>query len=285
MLKGDIKLKECIQKILEEGFLDENPRPKYEDGTPAHTISINHITQTYDLSKGELPLTTLRKIAIKNSIKEILWIYQDASNSLDVLENKYNIHWWNEWESTVNPRTIGQRYGATVDRYNLMKNLLDDLIKDPFGRRHIISLWQEQDFSETDGLKPCAFLTIWNVRKGIDDKKYLDMCLVQRSSDYLTAGIINQLQYICLQMMVARHCGYELGKFTWFVANMQIYDRHLEQAKILLEREPVKCNTKIILNPDKKDFYSFTVDDFILEDYPVKEIEQKNPQLKFELGI
>ena len=180
MLKGDKNLKENISRILEEGFLDENPRPIYEDGTPAHTLSINHIVQTYDLSKGELPLTTLRKIAVKNSIKEILWIYQDASNSLDILENKYNIHWWNEWESTQIPRTIGQRYGATVDRYGLMKNLLEDLIKDPFGRRHIMSLWQEQDFNETDGLKPCAFLTIWNVRKGKDNKKYLDMCLVQR---------------------------------------------------------------------------------------------------------
>ena len=285
MLKGDINLKENIKRILDEGFLDENPRPHYEDGTPAHTLSINHVTQTYDLQKGELPLITTRKIAVKNSIKEILWIYQDASNSLDVLENKYNIHWWNEWESQVLPRTIGQRYGATVKRYNLMKNLLEDLIKDPFGRRHIISLWQEQDFQETDGLKPCAFLTIWNVRKGKDNKNYLDMCLVQRSSDYLTAGVINQFQYICLQMMVSRHCGYELGKFTWFVANMQIYDRHIEQAEILLKREPIECSPKIILNPNKTNFYDFTIDDFELVDYPSKEIEEKNPQLKFELGI
>lgn len=180
MLKGDIYLKDNIIKILEEGFLDENPRPIYKDGTPAHTLSINHVVQTYDLSKGELPLTTLRKVAIKNSIKEILWIYQDASSSLEILEDKYGIHWWNEWESKDIPGTIGQRYGATVREYNLMKNLLDDLIKDPFGRRHIISLWQEKDFNETDGLKPCAFLTIWNVRKGKNDKKYLDMCLVQR---------------------------------------------------------------------------------------------------------
>lgn len=214
MLKGDIYLKENILRILDEGFLDENPRPHYEDEvlvdgrtvtdlngnvielkenqglikrnekwyltTPAHTLSINHVTQTYDLSKGELPLTTLRKIAIKNAIKEILWIYQDATSSLNILEDKYNIHWWNEWESKDVPRTIGQRYGATVNRYNLMKNLLDDLINDPFGRRHLMSLWQEKDFDETDGLKPCAFLTIWNVRKGKDDKKYLDMCLVQR---------------------------------------------------------------------------------------------------------
>lgn len=285
MLKGDKYLKENIRNILQNGFVDENPRPHYADGTPAHTLSINHVVQTYDLSKGELPLISLRQVAIKNAIKEILWIYQDATNSLDVLENKYNIHWWNEWESTVVPRTIGQRYGATVSKYTLMRNLLDELVNDPFGRRHIISLWQEQDFLETDGLKPCAFLTIWNVRAGKDGKKYLDMMLIQRSSDYLTAGAINQFQYICLQMMVARHCHYEPGQFTWVVANMQIYDRHIENAEILLKREEIDCNPRIILNPEKTNFYDFTIDDFKLEGYPIKEINEKNPQLKFELGI
>lgn len=180
MFIGDENVKKNIERILNEGYLDENPRPHYEDGTPAHTLSINHVSNSYDLQKGELPLTTLRPIAVKNSIKEILWIYQDASNSLDVLENKYDIHWWNEWESTTIPRTIGQRYGATVRKHHLMENLLKGLTEDPFGRRHIIDLWQEEDFLETDGLKPCAFCTIWNVRKGNDDKKYLDMCLVQR---------------------------------------------------------------------------------------------------------
>lgn len=285
MLKGDIYLKENIRNILDNGFLDVNPRPHYADGTPAHTLSVNHVVQTYDLEKGELPLITLRKVAIKNSIKEILWIYQDATSSLDVLEDKYDIHWWNEWESTVVPRTIGQRYGATVSKYNLMQNLLDELVKDPFGRRHIISLWQESDFLETDGLKPCAFLTIWNVRDSKNGKRYLDTMLIQRSSDYLTAGAINQFQYICLQMMVARHCGYIPGKFTWVVANMQIYDRHIDNANILLERNPIECNPKIILNEEKTNFYDFTVDDFKLEEYPTKEIDSINPQLKFELGI
>mgnify|MGYP002233342414 FL=1 len=87
----------------------------------------------------------------KNAIKEILWIYKDESNSLDVLENKYDIHWWNEWESKDVPRTIGQRYGATVKKYNLMRNLIADIKSNPYGRRHIMSLWQESDFDEQMG--------------------------------------------------------------------------------------------------------------------------------------
>ena len=280
MRKAEQYHKEILQRILEEGFLDENPRPHYADGTPAHTLSVNHVMTQYDLSKGECPIITLRPIAWKSSVKEILWIYQDLSNDLKVLEEKHNIHWWNDWESKDVPGTIGQRYGATVKRYDLIRRLLDDIQKNPYGRRHIMSLWQESDFTETDGLMPCCYETIWNVRG-----KYLDMVMIQRSSDFATAGVINELQYCALQMMVARHCGYEPGVFTHFTANVQIYDRHMDQARELVSREPVDCQPRLVLAPGKTDFFSFTIDDFSMEDYPVDLIKEKNPQLKFELGI
>ena len=280
MRKAEQYHKEILQRILEEGFLDENPRPHYADGTPAHTLSVNHVMTQYDLSKGECPIITLRPIAWKSSVKEILWIYQDMSNDLKVLEEKHNIHWWNDWESKDVPGTIGQRYGATVKRYDLIRRLLDDIQKNPYGRRHIMSLWQESDFTETDGLMPCCYETIWNVRG-----KYLDMVMIQRSSDFATAGVINELQYCALQMMVARHCGYEPGVFTHFTANVQIYDRHMDQARELVSREPVDCQPRLVLAPGKTDFFSFTIDDFSMEDYPVDFIKEKNPQLKFELGI
>ena len=284
MLKADKYCKETIEDILNNGFLDENPRPHYADGTPAHTISLNQRMQQFDISKGEFPLITLRPIAWKNAVREILWIYQDQTSSLNVLENKHDIHWWNDWESKDRPGTIGQRYGATVKKYDLVNNLLKELKEDPFGRRHIMSLWQEEDFKETDGLKPCAFLTMWNVRKqnGI---MYLDMTLIQRSSDYLTACAINQLQYIALLLMVSKHCNMEPGVFTHFIQNIQIYDRHVENAKIMLDRKPIECNPKLVLDTDKTNFYDFTIDDFKLVDYPLSTIKETNPQLKFELGI
>lgn len=280
MNKADLIFKETVKNIMENGVMDINPRPKYKDGTPAHTKFINHVVHTYDLEKGELPLITLRNIAIKNGIKEILWIYQDQSSDLSVLKEKYNIHWWDEWESKDMPGTIGRRYGATVKKYDLMNKLLDGIKSDPYGRRHIISLWQENDFEETDGLKPCAFMTIFNVRG-----EFLDMALIQRSSDFITAGNINQVQYVAFLMMVARHCGYKPGKFTHFIDNVQVYDRHFDAARELLNRETIECNPRLILNPEKKDFYDFTVDDFVLEGYPREEINEKNPQLKLEIGI
>ncbi len=283
MTKGDVYTKEILTRILEEGCLDKNPRPKYADGTPAHTLSVNHGMCTYDLTKGESPLITLRPIAVKSSIGELLWIYQDESNDLNVLRDKYGVTWWDEWD--IGNRTIGSVYGETVRRHELVKRLLKGLKEDPDGRRHIICLWQEDDFKEPHGLKPCAFMTEWNVRHGKDGIDYLDMCLIQRSSDFATAGCINQVQYLVFLHLVARHLGLTPGRFSWFYNNIQIYDRHIEQAKELIAREPVDCEPKIWLNPEKTNFYDFTIDDIKITGYPRSEIKEKNPQMKFDLGI
>lgn len=288
MNKADMYMKEDINNILRNGYYDKNPRPKYKDGTPAHTFSVNHVMRQYDLSKGEFPICNLRPIAWKSAIKELLWIYQDMSNSLDLLEEKYNIHWWNEWESKEMPRTIGKTYGYIVKKYDLMNKLLNGLKSDPYGRRHIISLWQNEELDNTDGLKPCAFLTNWNVRE-FNRQEYLDMCLVQRSGDMITAsgaGGVNEVQYATLLMMVARHCGYKVGVFSHVIMNEQIYSRHYKQAETILERAEnyrknyIKYNPKLILNPEKTNFFDMTIDDFTIENYePIK------PQLSLELGI
>ncbi len=281
--KGDMYTKEILDRILQEGTMDINPRPHYEDGEKAHTLSVNHGICTYDLTKGEFPITTLRPIAVKSSIGEILWIYQDESNDLDLLRDKYKVTWWDEWD--IGNRSIGSVYGETVRRHELMKNLLKGLKENPDGRRHIMCLWQEDDFKEKHGLKPCAFLTEWNIRHGRDGKDYLDLMLTQRSSDFATAGAINQIQYLTLQHMIARHIDAIPGRFTWNYNNIQIYDRHINQAIEMLNREPIDCNPKIELNESKDNFYDFTPDDVKIVDYPRELIKTKNPQLRFPLGI
>lgn len=291
MTKADLYMKNDIENILINGYLDVNPRPKYKDGTPAHTLSVNHVMRKYDLSKGEFPICTLRPMAWKTGIREIFTIYQKPTNKLSEME-AMGVGWWNEWD--IGDGTIGQRYGATVSRYDLINNLIKDIEKDPYGRRKIVSLWQETDLHETAGLAPCAFLTIWNVRNDGEGREYLDMCLIQRSGDMLTAsgaGGVNEIQYAVLLMMIARHCGYEAGTFTHFVANEQIYDRHKEQALEMLNRANNVVNAEkttaitlhnpnLILNPEKTNFYDITIEDFTMENYePIK------PQLKLEIGI
>jgi thymidylate synthase len=285
MTKADKYMYEMILEILENGYKDIDPRPHYADGTPAHTISVNHTCRKYDLNAGEFPICTLRPQAWKTGIKEIFTIYQKPTNNLEEME-AMGVGWWRDWD--IGDGTIGQRYGATVKRYDLINNLIKDIQNDPYGRRKIVSLWQEADLRETAGLAPCAFQTIWNVRGD-----FLDMMLVQRSGDMLTAsgpGGINEIQYAALLMMIARHTGYEPGVFTHIVANEQIYDRHIEAAEEMLSRyydhtnadgeSFPHCHPKLVLNPEKTNFYEMTIDDFTMEDYtPIK------PQLKLELGI
>lgn len=345
MTKGDKYTKEIFEKILADGCLDKDPRPHYEDiyegavydpdtntiitsdnevielapnqeahpqkgkvvlWTPAHTLSVNTgVECSYDLSKGESPLITLRPIATKAAIAEILWIYQKESNDLvefdellgkNTWEQDHKINnWWDEWalrdaegNYILNEKGhphIGSTYGEVVRKHNLVRKRLKEMKENPDGRRHIISLWQDDDYDLPHGLKPCAFMTIWNIRHGKDGKDYLDMTLVQRSSDFATAGCINQVQYSVLLMLFARHLNITPGIFTWKPINVQIYDRHVEQVEEMLGRESVDCAPVIELNEDINDFYDFTPADIKITGYPLQKVKTKNPQLPFPLGI
>ena len=279
MTKADTIFKDYIRKIMEEGVWSEQARPKYKDGRTANSKYITGAFMEFDLSKGEFPITTLRPIAIKSAIKEMLWIYQDQSNSLDLLEDKYNVHYWNDWE-VGDSRTIGQRYGAVVKKHDITNKILKQLEANPWNRRNIISLWDYDAFEETDGLLPCAFQTMFDVRR-VDGEIYLDATLTQRSNDMLVAHHINAMQYVALQMMIAKHFGWKVGKFFYFINNLHIYDNQFEQAEELLRREPSDCQPHLVLNvPDGTNFFDIKPEDFELVDYdPVK------PQLKFDLAI
>lgn len=350
--KGDAYTKVIMDKILQEGCLDHDPRPHYEDfyqgatydekkrivttqdgkkikvgssedvvlhnsdkkkgveiWVPAHTISVNtDVECTYDLSKGETPMITLRPIAVKASIAEILWIYQQQSNDLVLFdemlgkktwdENHEINNWWKDW-AIKNPDGsynlnkaghphIGECYGGTTGPRDMIRSQVINAIRNnPDGRRNITCLWQQDDFTKPHGLKPCAFLTIWNVRHEWDGKDYLDMTLVQRSSDFATAGCINQVQYAALLIMVANDLGLTPGKFTWKPVNIQLYDRHLDQAIEMLRRDPVSgIDATIKLREDAKSFDEMTSSDIkILDKEAIQKIKTKNPQLPFPLGI
>ena len=262
MNKADKYYIENLKNIISNGSWDENPRPKYSDGTPSHSKFITQVFEEYDILKGEFPITTLRNTAIKTGIKEILWIYQKQTSSLEVAR-ELGINWWEEWN--IGDNSIGQRYGATIKRYDLMNKLLDGLVKDPFGRRHIISMYQYVDLEETNGLFPCAYEILCSVRK-VGEDKFLDMTLIQRSSDYLTANSINKGQYLALQMMVAGHCGYKVGKFCHLVQNLHIYDRHFDYVSELLKNETTNINPSFKLKEDKN-FYDYTLGDFEFFDF------------------
>ena len=279
MTKADVIFKENISKILSDGVWSEQARPKYKDGQTANSKYITGSFAEYDLSKGEFPITTLRPIPIKSAIKEIFWIYQDQTNDLSLLNDKYHVTYWNDWE-VGNTGTIGQRYGAVVKKHDIINKILKQLEENPWNRRNVISLWDYEAFEASEGLLPCAFQTMFDVRR-VDGQIYLDATLTQRSNDMLVAHHINAMQYVALQMMIAKHFGWKVGKFFYFVNNLHIYDNQFDNAEELLRREPTNCQPRLILNvPDGTNFFDIKPEDFVLVDY-----EAVKPQLKFDLAI
>ena len=260
MNKADTYYLQNINNLINKGYHDEHPRPKYKDGTLAYSTFLTQVFEEYDISKNEFPITTLRNTAIKTGIREVLWIYQKQSNILSDAHD-LGIKWWDEWN--IGDGTIGQRYGATIKKWNMMNTLLDGLMLEPFSRRHIITMYQQQDLNETAGLFPCAYETLWSVRN-VKDCLYLDMTLIQRSSDFLMAKSINSSQYVALQMMVAGHLNYKVGKFCHMVQNLHVYDRHTEALNEILNK-PTLDEQPILKLKVNKDFYDYTVDDFIIE--------------------
>lgn len=279
MTLADKIFKDNIRKVLQEGVFSENARPSYQSGGQANSKYITGAFSEYDLSRGEFPITTLRPIPIKNAIREIFWIYQDQSNDLTLLNNKYKVKYWNDWE-VDNSGTIGQRYGAVVRKHDIIRKILKQLEENPWNRRNVISLWDYEAFDSSEGLLPCAFQTMYDVRR-VKGEIFLDATLTQRSNDMLVSHHINAMQYVALQMMIAKHFGWKLGKFFYFVNNLHIYDNQFEQAEELLSREASPCQPRLKLNvPEGTNFFDIRPEDFELVDYdPVK------PQLKFDLAI
>ncbi|MGI6611969.1 MAG: thymidylate synthase [Candidatus Nanosyncoccaceae bacterium] len=269
-----------IKQILHSGFDDfgQKVRPKWKDGTPAHTKFILNVQEKYDIGAGEFPFSILRNTAARSGIGEILWIYRDASNDLDLLRSKYGVTWWDEWD--MGDRTIGPCYGATVNNWGLMDKLLNDLRNNPFSRRHIMSLWQAADLQQPHGLDPCCFMTTWQVT-GNENDLTLHLKLEQRSNDYIMAGYINKIQYVALMMVVARELGMKLGTFTHAVSNLHIYDRHFWAAEEILERAK---EDRVLNNPFQPklmlrggaNWKDVMPDDFIVVDYePLGQLSKK----------
>ncbi len=269
---------DIFRKTLEaiKNFGDKKTsRAVYDDGTTANSISIYQQANHYNVATDTC-LHNYRPTAIKTGIQEILWIYQDQTNCLKKARER-GIYWWEDWN--VGDDTIGFAYGRTVRDFDLMNILLHEMQHEPFSRRHILSLWQQGHIQlqkkTKNGLVPCAFMTIWT----IDTNYTIHLSLIQRSGDYITANsAINISQYEALGLMVAGHLSYHTGikhnlKFLFhFTQDTHIYDRHNAALNELLEREPTTELQKIEL-PVDKDFYDYTINDFVIKRIPIKPIQ------------
>ena len=258
-----------IKTILNEGFSDKglDVRPHWADGTPAHTIKKFGLVNRYDLSK-EFPALTLRKTALKSCMDEILWIWQRKSNNIHDLKP----HVWDEWADPDG--SIGKAYGYQMGvKHQYKEGMMDqvdrviyDLKNNPYSRRIMTNIYVHQDLHEMN-LYPCAYSMTFNVTQRKDeDKPRLNAILNQRSQDILAANNWNVCQYAILVMMLAQVCDMIPGELLHVIADAHIYDRHIDIVKELITRETYPA-PKVTLNPEVKDFYQFTTDDLIVEDY------------------
>ncbi|MBQ6663042.1 MAG: thymidylate synthase [Firmicutes bacterium] len=264
MSKADKIFKAMCTDILENGYSSEGQvvRARWEDdGSPAHTIKRFGVVNRYDLSE-EFPALTLRKTAIKTCVDELLWIWQKKSNDIHQLKGKI----WDQWADETG--SIGKAYGYQMaQKYKFAGGVMDQvdnviwqLKNTPYSRRIMTNIYNFADLSEMH-LEPCAYSMTFNVT---GDK--LNAILNQRSQDVLAANNWNVVQYSVLVYMLAQVCGFQPGELVHVIADAHIYDRHIPAVRELLTREEHPA-PKFHLNPDVKDFYDFTTDDIIVEDY------------------
>ena len=252
----------CID-ILTKGDRDDDlpVRPRWDDGSPAHTVKRFGIVNRYDLGR-EFPILTLRKINYRAAIDEILWIWQKKSNRVCDLCSGI----WDQW--CLPDGTIGKAYGYQLAQkyqfpegeFDQVDRVLYELTYNPGSRRMMTNLYNFSDLNEM-ALYPCAYSMTFNVS---GDR--LNGILNQRSNDMLVANNWNVLQYAVLLKMFAQVSGYEAGELVHVIADAHIYDRHVPIVEALLEAPSYDAPT-LMMDPEIDNFYDFTVDSFVLEHY------------------
>lgn len=270
MSKADQIFIEMCEDIIENGFSSQGQkvRPKWEDGTFAHTIKKFGVVNRYDLSE-EFPILTLRPTPLSKAIDEVLWIWQKKSNNIKDLNSKI----WNAWADEKG--SIGKAYGYQMSvkhkypegEFDQVDRVLYDLKHNPYSRRIITNIYNHSDLHEMN-LYPCAYSMTFNVTGN-----KLNAILNQRSQDILPANNWNVCQYAILLHMFAISSGLVAGELVHVIGDAHIYDRHIPIIKELISR-PQYNAPKLIINPDVKDFYDFTPEDFRLEGY------EHGPQIK-----
>ncbi len=260
-----------VKDILKHGTYDtdQEVRPKWKDGTSAHTIKKFCIVNRYDLSK-EFPMLTLRKTNYKNCIDELLWIWQKKSNDIHELHS----HIWDSWADEKG--TIGKAYGYQLGikhkykegMFDQVDRVLYDLKHNPASRRILTNIYNHADLSEM-GLYPCAYSVTFNVSRG-----KLNAILNQRSQDMLTANNWNVCQYAVLVHMIAKSVGLVPGELVHVIADAHIYDRHIPIIKEVIKHKKYPA-PKLTIDPNITDFYKFTVDSFKFENYKYNDKKYK----------
>ncbi|ATA92169.1 thymidylate synthase [Capnocytophaga canimorsus] len=269
---------DLLQHILDKGY-------QKEDRTGTGTISTFGYQMRFDLSEG-FPLVTTKKVHLKSIIHELLWFLKGDTNIDYLTQNGVRI--WNEWADEKGD--LGPIYGHQWRNWNnegidQIKQTIQTLKKNPESRRMLVSAWNPSVLPDSScsfaenvaegkaALPPChAFFQFY-----VADGK-LSCQLYQRSADVFLGVPFNIASYALLTMMIAQVCGYQYGDFVHTFGDVHIYTNHLEQVQLQLSREP-RALPIMKINPEVKDIFDFTFDDFTLEGY------DPHPAIKGQVSV
>lgn len=290
MARADKVYKRVIKLIAKYGKWDEEVRPRWADGTPAHTKAVLNVQMKFDNGK-EIPLLTTKAVPRKDPVNEMLWIWQHKSNNVVFLREVLKCKVWNEWERADG--TIGKAYGWQLRNKRrrvkitqqliemIMKGQLSDnhertydgyiwldqvdyliymLMTNPYSRRIKTTLWCVEDLDDM-ALEPCVYETHWQMWDG---KLNLTVCV--RSNDMGLGNPYNIYQYAILHRMIAQVTGHEVGEICFNIDNAHIYDRHEKALLEQVQRETYEAPI-VTINPNIVSFYDFTIDDIKVENY------------------
>jgi thymidylate synthase len=259
---------DLLQHVLDNGV-------EKSDRTGTGTISVFGHQFRVDLAEG-FPAITTKKIHLRSIIHELLWFLKGSTNIAYLTENKVRI--WNEWADEDG--NLGPVYGyqwrswPTPDGNHIdqITQLIEGLKNNPDSRRHLVSAWNVGQIDQM-ALPPCHILFQFYVANG-----KLSCQLYQRSADLFLGVPFNIASYALLTLMVAQVTGYEPGDFVHTFGDAHIYSNHIDQVKIQLQRKPYAL-PQMKLNPEVKNIFDFTIDDFELVNY------QAHPHIKGEVSV
>ncbi len=259
---------DLLERVVESGA-DRGDR------TGTGTLSVFGHQMRFNLQDG-FPMLTTKKLHLKSIVHELLWFLKGETNVKYLQENGVRI--WNDWadkDGNLGPiygfqwRKWTARGGQHIDQIQQVVNSIKNY---PYSRRHIVSAWNVGDIEQM-ALPPCHILFQFYVANG-----KLSMQLYQRSADIFLGVPFNIASYSLLLLMMAQVTGLEAHEFVHTIGDAHIYNNHLEQVKEQLSREPLSL-PQMNLNPDKKDIFSFTFDDFTLENY------EAHPHIKGAISV
>lgn len=263
-----------IEQVLTEGRWNRKGRGEWKDGKTAKAKSLFGVQLRYDpnIDSG---LSNLKKTPLKWSVGEVLWIHQDQSNDVNLLEDKYGVRWWRPWADgrgtlgTAYGHQAGKKYIYSIGDEDKRMTQIDyvrwALKNDPDNRRLRVTLWNPEEQHDMT-LPPCAHTMEFRVW---DDRLY--MKLQQRSQDVVAALSVNAFQYMSLMRMLAAEAGLGLGEFVHEITDFHIYDRHIDAAQEMVRRfyetDIASMPDPTVLPLEQKDFYDYRVEDIVVHGY------------------